>query len=449
MRSPAITARTLSFRALAVCVSLVACGESDPGPGAPPRSEAARFEGEGDPWLAPAPRATCRRGDAPETGLQGLGTDVRCNLDVKGQVAVEHLLSFTWYRDCAYVNGPTGTTVVDASDVEKPKVVGHLTTPGMLNSWESMKVHDARGLLVAYLNEGPIVDIYDVKADCKAPVLKSSFNLGGRGHAGNFSPDGTIYYGSSLNTEQVFALDITDPALPRLITSDFDRTTHDLFVGKRGTRGYFASSQLRGLFGMGSLGIMDLSQVQARSPRARGVLIKEISWTDGWATQYAIPISYGGRDFLVVTDEFGSDVQCMDPQKQKPQYGYTRILDIQDEKNPTLVSKIKTEAQDPANCAVATAAAGTSFGVGMHYCNVDRLDDPRVLACSLWQGGVRLFDIKNPWRPKELGYFNVPASEVPGLPRIRVRERELWISTKTTFYVLGLPDDVFGKMDDH
>src|SRR6185503_17411449 len=127
---------------------------------------------------------------------------------------------------------------------------------------------------------------------------------------------------------------------------------------------------------------------------------------------------------------------------QRPPFGYARILDIQNEKNPALVSKIKTEAKDPADCTAVTAQAGASFGVSMHYCSVDRPDDPRLLSCGLWSGGVRLFDIRNPWRPKELAYFSVPGAQVPGLTRIRVRERELWVSTNTTFYVLGLPEAV-------
>jgi hypothetical protein len=438
MRPSPTNARNVLLCVVATCAGPVACGADDPS-----SLPSTAFEGEGDPWITPAPRATCRRGDRAETGLQGLGTDVRCNLDIKGQVAVEQFLSLAWFRDCAYVNGQTATTVIDASDSTNPKVVTKLTTPGMQNNWESMKTHEARGLLVGYQSHAPILDIYDVN-DCKAPVLKSSYMLGGTGHAGNFSPDGSIYYGSSLDTSQVFAVDLADPTSPRVITSDFDRMTHDLSVGKNGTRGYFVFSTMLAYFGVGSLAILDLTQVQARAVNARGALIKEIAWPDGWGSQYALPITYLGKDYLVVTDEFGSGANCLDA--TKPPYGYARILDIQNETNPTLVSKIKTEAQDPANCVAATAQAGPSYGVSTHYCNVDRQDDPRLLACGLWAGGVRLFDIRNPWRPKELAYFNVPGAQVPGLTRIRVEEREIWLSTNTTFYVLAMPEAVVGKI---
>jgi hypothetical protein len=57
---------------------------------------------------------------------------------------------------------------------------------------------------------------------------------------------------------------------------------------------------------------------------------------------------------------------------------------VNGEKKPTLVSLIKTEAQDPKNCQAAGMAEGATdgFGVGSHYCNVDRLDDPRLLSCA-------------------------------------------------------------------
>lgn len=400
------------------------------------------FEGTGDPWVKPAPRATCRTEDKGESGIQGLGTDVRCNMDILGQVPATHFLSLAWYKRCAYVNDTTGTHVIDVTDPAKPTVLKQLTTTGMQSNWETMKVHEGRGLLAGYQSNGPVLDVYDVAQDCKNPVLKKSFNVGGSGHSGQFSNDGTIYYASSLFSAQVFAVDVKDPANPSIITSNFERSTHDLNVGKSGTRGYFVFSQLLN-FTSGSLAIMDLSQVQARASGAKGTLIKEVTWADGAASQYPIPITYRGRDYLVMTDELGSG-SCADP--NKPQYGYARIFDIHDEKNPTLVSKIKTEAQDPAHCTAATAQAGTFFGVGTHYCNVDRQDNPRLLSCGLWAGGVRLYDIRNPWRPKEVAYFNVPNTQVPGLTRILPTERELWVSTSSTFYVLRLPDAVVGPI---
>jgi hypothetical protein len=341
------------------------------------------------------------------------------------------------------VNGPDGTTVIHVAADGTPTVTTTLTELGFRSNWESMKVNAKSGLLAGYESNGTTLTIYDVSADCKAPALQSSTKLevgllGSAGHAGSFSPDGTIYYASSMFTSDVFAVDLAMPKTPKVITTTFDRSAHDLYVAKDGNRGYFANPDLTAL-GIGSFAVMDLSQIQARAPNAKGSLIHEISWQDGSISQYPILITYRGRDYLMITDELGSG-NCDDP--LKPQWGYARIFDMADEKNPKLVSLIKTEAQDPKNCVAAGEATGGTdgFGIGTHYCNVDRLDDPRLLTCGEWDAGVRVFDIRNPWRPKEVAYFDTPTANVPGLTRVVADKRELWVAvTPGTFYVLKFP----------
>jgi hypothetical protein len=286
--------------------------------------------------------------------------------------------------------------------------------------------------------------VYDVSQDCKAPVLQTSTRLqdgiiGSIGHAGSFSPDGTIYYASSMYTTQVFAVDLALPKQPKVITTAFERGAHDLYIGKNGTRGYFANPDVTASLGIGSFAVMDLSEVQARKHGAKGTLISELKWEDGSTSQYPILISYRGKDYLMINDELGSG-NCDNP--LKPQWGYARIFDLSDEKNPKLVSLIRTEVQDPKNCVAAGNANGGTggFGLGTHYCNVDRLNDPRLLSCGNFEGGVRVFDIRNPWRPKEVAYFDTPSAGVPGLSRIYVEKRELWVATTPgTFYVLKFP----------
>ena len=403
------------------------------------RPDSGPFDGEGVVWTRPAPRATCRAGDPGETGIQGLGVNVRCNIDVIGSVPAENFLSLAWRDTCAYVNAQSGTSVIDVADDAHPVVVKTLTTTGMQSNWESMKV-GSTGLLAGYQSNGGIVDVYDVAADCKNPILKKSWNLGGSGHAGNFSPDGTIYYASSMYTSTVYAVDLKDPANPVVITGMNDRGTHDLFIGKGGNRGYFAYPSLLNL-GVGSLAIIDLTSVQARAPGAKGTLVKEWTWADGSTSQYPIPLTYRGKDYLVVTDELGSG-NCNDP--NKPVYGYGHLFDISNEQDPKLVAKIYTSAQGSASdCQMSSTQGGTGFGVGTHYCNVDRQDDPRLLACGLWAGGLRVFDIRNPWMPKEVAYLQTGTSgQVAGLVRILTEKRQLWVQTSTTFYVLKLPDSI-------
>jgi hypothetical protein len=380
-----------------------------------------------------------------DLGTQGFTGDLRCNVEVAGKVEAPHFLSMAWYNDCAYVNGNDGTSVIDVSDPTKPVITATLTTAGMRSNWETMKVNQSRGVLVGYESVGPIMDVYDIAGDCKKPVFKSSFSVGGIGHAGNFSPDGTIYYASSLFTQQLFAVDITQLDKPKTITSTFTGMngmpigTHDLSIEKEGTRGYLTF--IRSELGTGSIAIVDTSTIQARASGAKGTAIKELSWPDGSTTQFTTLVSIRGKDHLVVTDELGSG-NCNDA--SKPQFGYARIFDISDETSPKLVSKILTEALDPKNCteAVQKAGGGIGFGVGTHYCNVDRTTDPRLLACGFWEGGLRIFDIRNPWRPKEVAYFDTMSGSVPGRAHFRPERKEVWVATGnagSTFYVLRFP----------
>jgi len=417
-------------------------GSSAAGSGAPAIQPSSPREGE--PWTSPAPRAVCRAGDATDQALSGLSGDVRCNLELLGQVEAPHYLSMAWYGTCAYVNGTDGTTVIQVSPEGVPTVTKTLTEVGFRNNWESMKASPVTGLLVGYEANGPTLTVYDVKSDCSNPVLLSSRRLEGAlgdsiGHAGNFSPDGTIYYASSMYTGELTALDLADPKQPKVISQDFERGAHDLFIGKDGTRGYFAYADLLRDLGAGSFAVMDLSEVQARKPGAKGKLIAELTWQDGNTSQYPVLVQYGGRDHLIITDELGSGT-CDDP--VKPQWGYARIVDLSDETSPKLVSLIKTEAQDPKNCQAASEAQGGTdgFGVGTHYCNVDRLVDPRILSCGEWDAGVRLFDIRNPARPVEVAYFDSGEGTVPGLQHIDIERRQLWVAaTPGTFYVLRFP----------
>jgi len=398
------------------------------------------FEGEGTPWLLPAPRATCGEGDKVDGKIAALSGDFRCNLTVAGQVEAPHFLSLAWLDDCAYVNGSDGTTVIQVSPTGTPTVTTTLTELGFRSNWESMKANANSKLLAGYESNGATLTVYDLSADCKAPVLQSSTQLGATGsigHAGSFSPDGTIYYASSMYTASIFAIDLAMPKAPKVITSTFAKSAHDLFIGKDGTRGYFAYPNLT-TFNVGSLAIMDLTQVQKRAPDAKGTLIKEVQWEDGNISQYPLAVHYGKDDYLVVTDELGSG-NCDNP--KKPQWGYARIFDIRDETNPKLVSLIKTEAQDPMNCKAAGEASGGTggFGIGTHYCNVDRLDNPRVLACGNWDAGLRVYDIRNPWLPKEVAYFDTPTGNQPGLARIVPDKREIWVAmVPSTFYVLKM-----------
>lgn len=380
------------------------------------------------------PRARCGHGSAPETGLQGEvpAADVTsgrathpytCNLQQLNAPLGEGAgLQAAYYKSCAYyaVLG-TGVRVVDVTNRAHPRITTTLTSPAMLDPWESLKVTEKRGLLAAVEGtvSGPLFfDVYDVSKDCTKPVLKSSMPMNTLGHEGNWSQDGTIYYATSVGVNLLTAIDVKDPAAPSIITIvPLPVTTgHGLSTNAAGTRLYTVDS---GVGGRTGVLIYDVSAIKARQLGAQPTLLSSLRWSDGAFSQHTIPVIAHGHPYLIEADEHS--------------YGGARVIDIADDTKPATVSHIRTEIQLSQN---ATRRSETKpdtqggFGYNFHYCNVDRLIDPTALACSSRASGVRVFDIRNLLKPKEIAYLN-PVGEFTAQVRLDAARGELWTTDGT------------------
>ncbi len=392
------------------------------------------------------PKATCGPDDRTESGLQGQTTldeqqsgdselGYNCNLELVGQTQGEGTSwQMAWFDDCAYyvtANNPAqmnlGTVVVDASDPRNPQATEFLTTDAMLNPWESLKVNKKRKLLAGVQLGGPGFDIYDV-SDCRHPVLEASVVLPGeRGHGGEFAPDGLTYWGvgrESGSIRPIYAIDVSDPSNPRRIfrIPDGIGVAHDLSVSQDGTRLYVAQpGNLPGRPANG-LVILDVSDIQFRRPNPQVSVISTLFWEDGSIAQYPQPVTIRGRPYLIFTDEAGSsgigrpavEDACA---RDLPPFGFARIIDISDENNPTVVSKLMLEVHDPDNCdAILADPEDVFFGYDGHYCGVDNARNAKILACSYFRAGIRVFDIRDPSHPKEIAYFKPGARRTEVLP---------------------------------
>ena len=417
---------------------------------------------------------SCSTGDKPETGLQGqVPAALRasgfggfnCNLSLVGQSPGEGgNWSAAVYKDkngrtCAYhataVPNATrqnpGVPVIDITDAANPLRTASLTTPAMTDPWESLRIHNARKILIADNGQngggGPEVDIYDVSADCRTPQLLASMAVGTGtdggvklantpiGHEGNISPDGLTYYVGDLRNSAYYAVDVTNTSKPKLLASfpianlklKTGTTVHGLSVSNDGNRLYAVI--LGGLGGAtptvndpatlnNGFAIFDTSEVQQRLPNAKIKLISTALYQDGSVAQHTIPMTIGDRQYMAVVDEGGSaglasaaaaQVACSAGLAPFPM---ARIYDITNENTPVLVSKLTLETHDPKNCGqVIPDIAGLSiFTYGSHYCSVDNRDNATALACSYFNSGVRVFDIRTPSKPKEIAYFNPPST---------------------------------------
>lgn len=333
-----------------------------------------------------------------------------------------------------------GVPVVDVTDPDHLVTTGFLQTTSMLDPWESLKVNERRQLLGADNGQngggGPEIDIYDLSQDCRFPQLLASAPVGTgtdggfihkvTGHEGSWAPDGLTYYGGDLRAGQYYAVDTTDPRRPKLITAwtvpIAKALSHGLSISEDGTRGYFASLGNSGPAGIADptvpanngLLIYDLSQIQDRVPNPQVTLIGQLLWKDGSVAQHSIPIKIDGKHYLIFVDEGGSGGGTGTAQLAAAcaagvsPFPMARIIDISDETNPKMVSRLGLETHDPKNCAqVVPDLVGLAiFTYGSHYCSVDDKHNATTLACGYFNSGIRVFDIRRPEHPKEIAYFN-------------------------------------------
>ncbi|MDP3858366.1 MAG: hypothetical protein Q8Q73_11475 [Stagnimonas sp.] len=463
--------------ALAAALLLTACSGSDPEP--PP---------VGGTVPAATPQAVCGAGARPETSYQGRVTQddwdngrveqgFRCNIEMIGSYTVPGLLGTVGgYKveryvdaaghECAYYDttllfpsnvfgAEAGVNVMDLSDPTRPVRVDTLRTAAMLSPHESLVLNTKRGLLAAVLGS-PLaypgaVDIYDLSQDCRHPVLKATAPLAVLGHESGMSPDGYTLYSASPGTPTLTPIDISNPALPRPLTV-IPISSHGLGISDDGNRAYVAGVGLKQLDNLGiptdrGLVILDVSEVQARARNPRVREVARLHW-DGISTpQAVIPVTIKGHPYLVEIDEFGAQSRV----------GAARIIDIGDETRPKIISDLRLEVHQPEHFAEQAADPGagstTLAGYAGHYCSVPRRQDPGIVACSMILSGLRVFDIRDPYRPREVAYFNAPVIErlitQPGnwamsSPAFAPERREIWYTDANSgFYVLRLSPDAW------
>jgi hypothetical protein len=374
--------------------------------------------------------AQCGPGAKPETGLQGQvplpdrlsgrsKQGYACNLELVGQYQGEGAAIVSAVGGhCAYM--PTsyaavkskksqGVQVIDVSDPANPKLATALDTRAFhVGTWESLKVNEA-GTILAGAGVGAVtgagkLDLYDI-TDCAHPkLLNKSASTGDSlpvtnlAHEGEWSPDGRTYWTTSTALGSVSAIDVSDPTKPKSLY--FGGSTvfvnHGMSFSADGTRMYLAS-----IFPAG-IAILDVSDIQNRKALNRRVRqIAKITWKDGSITQKALPVTIKGRPYLIAIDEYGGEGMG----------GGLRFIDISDERNPVIVSHIRLAIQLKENAeTVKQDTAGNGlFSYDAHYCSVDRRTDPTALACGYFQSGIRVFNIQDPLKPKEIAYFNPPA----------------------------------------
>ena len=398
--------------------------------------------------------ASCGPGDRPEPALQGqvpqgqrlngsAAAGYWCNLEIVGGFTSTSQATFDTYRNCAYyADNPSGLTdsgviVIDASDPAHPKKTGYLTARAMRWAGESLRVNQARGLLVAnhysplgFANPSFAADnsvqggeiqhafaIYDVSIDCAHPKLLADVLMPDAfGHEGCFQPDGMIYY---MSSRTITPIDISDPTNPHQLSKPWQapglpfQLLHGCSISDDGTRGYINDAA-------GKMLIVDTSDIRARIPGAQPRVIASFA-TPLEVQQSNVPLIYGTHPYVLLFTEAKLPPKVCLPLQAS--FGYPRIVDVADETHPVQVGVMQTEAVLPGNCpkvmldlSIHTRGLehgdpfnlflSAAFGYDSHYCTPDRIHDPTIVACAQLGSGLRLWDVRDPTNPREIAYYN-------------------------------------------
>lgn len=166
--------------------------------------------------------------------------------------------------------------------------------------------------------------------------------------------------------------------------------------------------------------VADVSDIQARKANPQVRVISKLLWKDGAAAQHTINVKIGGKPYIIFVDEGGSggntpagwQAAC---DAGLPAWPFARIIDISDETKPTIVSRLMLEIHAAKSCAMVMPdlVGLSSFTYGSHYCSVDNRQNATTLACGYFNSGIRVFDIRNPIRPKEIAYYNPAGTMTP------------------------------------
>ena len=424
-----------------------------------------------EPPVRPTPQVRCNDGSRPETSIQGRvpQRDYDSGRAARGYSCNARLVSKTgrsggfkthYYRDadghrCVYydstrmapadapynlADGGLGTFVVAVGDATRPRRTATLQTVANTSPHESLFLNARRGLLVAVagnLSTLPgVIDVYSVKDDCRHPELLSTLPFQGFGHESGFAPDGRTFYASGTFSSLgqggpvLTAVDLDDPSTPTVLATYGGEVYHGLRLSPDGNLMYVANiGQPMPLQRVadGGLRILDVSEIQAREPDPEIRVVSDLGWRQMSIPQAAEPIVIDGHKYVLETDEFanftfGPELAISGGYEEDAPVGAARLINIDDPGNPFVVSNLRLAVHQLANRdGPQRNDPGTSSPVGGyagHYCSTPRYRNPGIVACGFIGSGLRIFDMRDPYRPKEVGYFNRPTmpGERPSAP---------------------------------
>ena len=337
-----------------------------------------------------------------------------------GQVWVEGTTLFI-----GHMRHPSGTTIVDVADPRKPMVLARIDVP---EGWHSHKVRVSGDVMVVNhekigqtgdLDFSGGLGIYDVSRPAE-PRLISKWTTGGRGvHRYDFdgryayiSPTATGYVGNI-----VMILDLVDPAnpvevgrwwIPGQHAAGGEEYPWHAWVAPRCHHPLRRGDRLYVSYWHHGLYILDISDMSA--PEAVAHVNTSPAFPHPTHTCLPMKAPIRGRDIMVVADE---DVAKLYP--APPAFAW--IYDITVERVPMPIATYQVEG-------LHGDGAPQEPMTGCHQPS-ERIAGT-VVPFAWFAQGLRLVDIGDPFRPREVGHYVPPAApgaEKPSSNDVTIDER--------------------------
>ena len=396
-----------------------------------------------DPTIAPG-RGKPGKEMTPEeaNGFKLLG---HCDFGGRNKGDVMQLLVKDDFILCGHVGmSGAGTSVIDASNPRKPRLVHQIPAPRNTHTNKLQIVGD----IMVVNNEqfggrGPDfepfkagIDIYDIS---NLPELRplGYFHTGGRGVHRFWFGDGRYAFLTAGDDEYIDQflkiIDLKDPTRPKEVgrwampgmRNDEERDWYQMgqFRFKKNRKGEYiplggevpegmkkkracvhmsmnVGDRCYGAWWDSGFIILDIADI------TNPALISHTQWPpeESSATHSVLPLPE--RNICIVSDECTAE-DMEDIPKQ------IRVMDISDEKNPQVLSTFPHPEGDYAE------RGGRSGPHNLHENRPDSLIDQSKVYMTWFNGGLRVFDIEDPLKPREVAHY------VPETPR-RDPIRPLW-----------------------
>lgn len=379
-----------------------------------------------------------------DQGGRGDGVQIMVH---KGHAYIGHMFS-------------NGVTIINVTDPKNPRPVNFLPTPP--NTWAlHLQTHEDLLLVVNAVNLFGS-SLYANEAEYYTKSISETFGQQNRDfsaglrvydisrpeqpHEIGFMPveglglhrlwyvGGRYVYASALldgYTDYIFlVIDMADPAHPkeagRWWLPGMWRAGGEVPSWGAGRRyalhhAIVADTIAYGSWRDGGLTLLDVSNPS--QPR----LLAHRNWCPpfGGGTHTSLPLP--DRQLVIVADEAIAD-NCADQVK------YTWVVDVRDLTNPVTISTFPTPSEKDY------CAKGGHFGPhNLHENRPGSFQSSELIFATYQNAGVRVFTIKNPFRPEEVAYFVPPPPKRmfdtrPNRPRV-IQSCDVFVGHEGLMYV--------------